>query len=291
MDFFMKPIRRYMLERILSKNMKNLISHALFISGNLLYSYIMRRINKYRIIKPVPVDVTKDYIDKIKNRFIESFKNDNMNSNIEKDFYIKDEYLKLMKDANNELEKKWKLKILIDNTPRGNVIMYYDSYKQGFSYYSDTKTIPYNILNAVAMKYVTVYHCRDFFIDDEITPDSKESPFIKIHVIDTPKKNNTNNEVYKKINSQDAPFAKLKKNKKLDKEQSNNDDKPKRIYYRNKFIYIGPVRNYIPIQKPKKENKLNGFNSNLLNNITSEAKLQNQVINYKDFKNKVLQHT
>jgi len=67
MDFFMKPIRQYMLERILSKNMKNLISHALFISGNILYSYIMKRINKYRIIKPVPVDVTKDYIDKVKN--------------------------------------------------------------------------------------------------------------------------------------------------------------------------------------------------------------------------------
>ena len=66
----------------------------------------------------------------------------------------------------------------------------------------------------------------------------------------------------------------------------NKDDKPKRVYYRNKFICVGPVRNYSPIQTPKKINKLNGFNSNLLNNITSETKLQKQVMNYKDFKNK-----
>jgi hypothetical protein len=283
MDFFIKPIRHYILQRIVSKNINNVIKPVLFIGGNILYSYVMRRINEYNKIKPIHiVDITKEYIDKLKNQFIEGFKNSNdMNSNIEKEFYIKEDYSNLMRDANNELEKKWKLKTLIENTPRGNVIMYYDPYKQGFSYYSDVKTIPYNILNSVAMKYVTVYHCRDFFIDDEITPENKESPFIKIHVIETPKKNNTKNDVYKQINSRDAPFAKLKKHQKI-----NKDDKPKRVYYRNKFICVGPVRNYSPIQTPKKINKLNGFNSNLLNNITSETKLQKQVMNYKDFKNK-----
>ena len=288
MNFFIKPIQQYMIGRILSKNMNNIVKPLLFIGGNLLYSYGIRHMNQYIKIKPIPIDITKEYVDKLKTKFIEGFNNNNdMNSNIEQEFYSKEEYSNLMKDANNKLEQKWKLKILFENTPQGNVIMWYDSYKQGFSYYSDTKTIPYNILNAVAMKYVTIYQCRDFFMDDEITPENKESPFIKIHVMETPKKKNPKNDgIYKKINSSDAPFAKLKKNQKIEKDKSNNDDIPKRIYNRNKFICIGPVRNYSPIQKPKKENRLNGFNSNLLNNVTSETKLQTQVMNYKDFKNK-----
>ena len=276
-----------MFETILSKSSNHMIKPFLFVGGNLLYSYMMRRINESRKIKPISIDITKEYIDKINKKFINNFKDNNINSNIEKDFYIKEEYSKLMQDPDNELEKKWKLKILIENTPRGNIIMYYDSYKQGFSYYSDTKVIPYNILNAVAMKYVNVYKCGDFFIDDEVTPENQESPFIKIHMIETPNKNKTNSDIYKKINSQDAPFAKLKKNQKPKTNESTKDEKPTRVYHRNKFIFIGPVRNYTPIQKPKKENKLNGFNTNLLDNITSETKVQKQLMNYKDFKNNI----
>ena len=47
--------------------------------------------------------------------------------------------------------------------------MFYDPYKLGFSYYSDTNGIPYFILNAVAMKYIYTFRCLDFFVDNKLT--------------------------------------------------------------------------------------------------------------------------
>ena len=38
------------------------------------------------------------------------------------------------------------------------------------------------------------------------------------------------------------------------------------------------------LKRIKKENKLNGFKTNLLSGVVSESKLQNEVMNYKDFK-------
>jgi len=287
MNFFIASFRDHLLESMFKKNINKIIKPIAFIGGNLLWSYLMKRLNKY--LKPIKVsiDTTKLYIDNSKEKFIETFDkvtNEDININIEKEFYLKDDYTNIMKQADNHLEKGWKTKVLIENTPKGNIIMFYDSYKQGFSYYTDINPLPYNILNSVAMKYVTIYKCRDFFVDDEITPENKESPFIEIHMVDKPKKKGEDSN---KLNLKDAPFARLKnyKSKKVEtKDKDGNDKKPERVYYRNKFICMGTIRNYSITQKIKKENKLNGFHSNLLNNISSEAKLQKEVMNYKDFK-------
>ena len=56
----------------------------------------------------------------------------------------------------------------------------------GSSYYSDQNIVSYDILNAVAMKYVTIFRCRDFFIDETIRKIS--SPFIKLYFTDEPNK-------------------------------------------------------------------------------------------------------
>ena len=105
-----------------------------------------------------------------------------MNKNVEKIFYDKKQLVEILVQQNNELEKIWKSRILIEKSPRGNIIMYYDAYKQGFAYYSDTNGIPYNILNAVAMRYVINFQCRDFFMDNEYVDEQKESPLIKIYL-------------------------------------------------------------------------------------------------------------
>lgn len=289
MNFFMKPIRDYVIKHmILSTNIMNLIKPIAFIGGNMFWGHILKRINQYnKVIIPSKVDITKEYNSKHIKEFLETYKqpNSDMNSNIDEVFYSKDEYTKTMRDANNELEKKWKQKTLIEQTPKGNIIMFYDSYKQGFSYYSDLQPIPYAILNAVAMKYVRIYRCRDFFVDDETTPEKEPSSFIQIHMVEKKKtkdadKNNSDKLVFK-----DAPFAKLKNYKQLNKTTTGTkSDKPERVFYRNKFISLGPVRNYSIIQPIKKENKLNGFKTNLLSGVVSESKLQNKVMNYKDFK-------
>ena len=292
MDFFMKPMREYMIQRmVLSTNIMNLIKPIAFIGGNMIWKHVLKRINQYnKITVPPPIDITKEYNSKHTNAFLETYKqsNSDMNSNIDQVFYSKEDYTKTMRDINNELEIKWKQKTLIEQTPKGNIIMFYDPYKQGFSYYSDSQPIPYAILNAVAMKYVRIYRCRDFFIDDETTPEKEPSPFIQIHMVEKKKTKDANKNNSDKLIFKDAPFAKLKnykKEKQLNKTNTETkSDKPERVFYRNKFISLGPIRNYTIIQSIKKENKLNGFKTNLLSGVVSESKLQNEVMNYKDFK-------
>ena len=56
--------------------------------------------------------------------------------------------------------------ILMENTPLGNVVMYYDSKRSTFVYYSDT-TIPYRYLEVVSKKYVINNNCKKIYVDME----------------------------------------------------------------------------------------------------------------------------
>ena len=261
-----------------------ILSSVLYVGGNMLFSYFMK---KYMRLKQQPepvIDVTQEYMNKAKKSFINTFNQDNtgMNANIEREFYVIEDYIDVMKDTNNKLEQIWKLRTLIECTPKSNIIMYYDPYKQGFSYYADIQPISYDILNAVAMKYVTIFRCRDFFVDNEVTEDHTNSQFIQIHMTEKPKKKEGDSN----STTIDGPFVKLKKNNKINTNNDDKDNNTKRnkIYHRNKFIYIGRFRNYSILIKPKIQNKSNGFHSSLLNNLSTETQLQNEVMSYKSFK-------
>ena len=164
--------------------------------------------------KPIKkTDPTIEFYNSRKKRY-ESFlldtNKDRKNQNIHLIFYDKDAFQELMKQEKNFAELEWKRRILIDNTPRGNIIMYYDPYKQGFAYYSDVNGIPYFILNAVAMKYVINFSCLDFFIDNKIV-EEYSSPFISIYFSEDKKKDDcTKNSKKVNINLNDGPFAKFK---------------------------------------------------------------------------------
>ena len=250
--------------------------------------------------KAIVFDPVSSYIEKNKKKLLNRFTkpgefhtelSNNMNSNIEKVFYNKKDLLETLVDQNNELEKIWRSRVLFENTPRGNIIMYYDAFKQGFAYHSDINGIPYNILNAVAMKYVVLYHCRDLFIDNEYLENEKESPLIKLYLEQEKenKKENTDKIAVKKLD--DSAFAKLKNYKKTDinedkntKDKSEEIKKPEKEYNRNIFINLGKICNFKILQKPEKKSKLNGFYSKLLDGVTSEGELQNQVMNYSKYK-------
>lgn len=60
--------------------------------------------------------------------------------------------------------EKLKNNILFENTPNGNLIMFYDSSKKVFEYYSD-KSIPYRFLNSAARKYVVQFHCKNIYLE------------------------------------------------------------------------------------------------------------------------------
>lgn len=190
------------------------------------------------------------YIDKYKSKFELSYKKDKFNQNIEQAFYNKEKYNQIIETKDNILEQSWKKRILFETTPNGNVIMFYDAYKLSFSYYSDCN-IPYNILNAVAMKYVLTYFCRDFFIDKSLIPLKHTSPFLHVHEID--KKNTTVTKP--KIDVTKGPFAKFKKytkdNKEKPKEVNTKEENTKEVknYVKNKFISLGKVYDFSFITK------------------------------------------
>ena len=258
------------------------------------------------------LDTDNKYIEPIKKRFLKIFenfdkstdiklfeKNSIYNSNIESAFYNKSEIHEIMQTSNNELEKIWQTRILFENTPRGNVILFYDAFKQGFSYYCDQKTISYDLLNAAAMKYVSIYRCLHFFIDETIIPDKYKSPFIKLYFAEEIKNTlvhkNANTFAHMRNYGKENPNAKKTLPNKsntlstmfltqlLPKEQQNVPPEPDNI--KNKFMYLGKINNFKVLQSlPKKRKVLAKFKSPLLENIKLDSSVQRETMSFKDFK-------
>lgn len=83
---------------------------------------------------------------------------------IKYDDKYKNEYLKLDFRQLTTFEKdNLKNNFVMETTPLGNVIMYYNIDKHGFVYYSDS-AIPYRFLETVARKYITTFKCKDITI-------------------------------------------------------------------------------------------------------------------------------
>jgi len=152
--------------------------------------------------------------------------------------------------------------------------MYYDVYKGGFAYYADQNCIPYSILNAMAMKYVVVYFCRDFFVDDSIIklPSGLADSPIDPVVLKKPSNKPSNEHM-----------AKFKNYKTIDKEKDKDNGKGQQVksIVRNKFISLGKPYNLPIIQKTSKIPKLDmaGSVPSKYDAIFSKPKLS-----YKDFK-------
>lgn len=193
------------------------------------------------------------------------------NENIDPIFYQQKDYNEYMKSQNNTIESLWKSRILMDYNPRGNIIMFYDPYKMGFSYYCDQTVVPYEILNAVAMKYVMTYHCYDFFLDELIV--TEKNP-LKIHYLED-QKDKSNNKVLK-----DDSFVKLKKKIEISSDSTTKNEESKKeisSVMKNKFIYLGNIRNFKMIQPIKKPRGIQPFQSSLLNGLNNQ-------ISYAEFK-------
>ncbi len=95
------------------------------------------------------------------------------NANIDPILYDFEERKKIFIDPGNVYEKQWKSRALYESTPRGNVLMHYNPFTLSFSYYSDEQNIPYSILKKLAVKYVVMFRCKDFYIDPDNYPANK----------------------------------------------------------------------------------------------------------------------
>ena len=144
----------------------------------------------------------------------------------------------------------------------------------------------YTLLNAVAMKYVRIFCCRDLFIDDNITPKDYPSPFIKLEEIqekEEEERKNENNSKNKTIRN--GPFIKIKK--KIESITNEELEKPKQdqhLYNVNKFIYMGKISNFSFLQKIHKK-KVIPCNQNQFQNIfDDEHEIQKEILSYSEYR-------
>lgn len=215
----------------------------------------------------------EEYADKYRTAFLRTFEEEKeedeaekWNSNIDNVLRDKEALAEIVKDADNEMERKWKRAILIENTPRGNVFMFYDIYKQAFSYYCDQAVMPYDIMNAVAMKYVMMFRCRDFFMDSGVIPKKREDE-------NTSKESEpSSSQPIVKKKEENQPFVKFKSYNTATKKVVEKTAE-KTI---NRFLHLGGVRNWQPITVAKKHNPLNGFKTDMVPN--------NQKLSYAEYK-------
>ena len=225
------------------------------------------------------------------------------NQNIDVFFYDKVKYKAIFENVENDYEAIWKRKILYMTTPMGNIAMYYDPYKLGFSYYSDQSYIKYDILNAVAMKYVIIFRCFDFFMDERIT--KIPSPLIKIHLIEEKKidASKPNYNAIQVAKTDKSPFVKFRKpivstilqnnkgttvsTKKENSTFLSREPLPpilEKNFNRNKFIYLGKMHNcqfIIPVPKLKKQ--FVNYKSDLLDGLEKNASVQSECLSYRDY--------
>lgn len=253
-----------------------------------VYRVILKRSNQIEPPSVLKTETIK-YYETAKTKLLNTYNSDTYNAdeNIDVLFYDKTQYASEMEIHNNEQERIWKRRVLMDSTPRGNLIMYYDPYKLGFAYYSDTY-LPYHILNAAAMKYVVMYRCRDFFVDELIIPETHPSKIGKMYFVEKDAKKESHNSANTAANTvanssvnssanssvNSAVFAQLKNYNKpsgrVSTETSKTTDsktevKPEKI--KNVFVNLGKIANYSIIQKTPKTFATNGFRTGLLPDV------------------------
>jgi len=230
-------------------------------------------------IKPkTDAQLQKEYCNQKRATFKRFLNNPNRNDSIDPLFYNKTSYELYMQDQNTHIEKKWKSRILLETTPRGNVLMYYDAYKMGFAYFFDQTSMSHEILNACAMKYVQTFRCSDFFVDEiellQLETIETKNATIENEITELVKKNN---------NLMNWHYTPLKLTHAVSKSLKNKNEN-----IRNKFMYLGKISNgnCLLLQAPEKKKNSLLFKSSLLENMGSE---QNR-LSYRDFKQKNSNH-
>jgi hypothetical protein len=239
-----------------------------YIIAQLILNYIyfivqyIRTFNAPPLQKPVEIAYVETQYDKSCKKYAEFYGKESAdeNSNIDPVLYDFVKRKEVFANADNDFEKQWKSRILMENTPRGNVMMYFNPYLLSYHYYSDEQIIPYKILEQVATKYVVMYRCKDFFIDVEKRPGNKILEVLQKEEDSLKSKKMKVNDITKCVNihsdSKDV-FAALKDyrieatkptdNAKLTEPIKKKVEEPK---FSNKFVRIGKMCEFNITQKP-----------------------------------------
>jgi hypothetical protein len=183
-----------------------------------------------------------------------------------------EQFLLLSKNSLDNLKNSF----VMETTPNGNVLMFWDNDRSSFTYYSDT-SIPYRYLEVVARKYVIMNNCREIYyiMEEQLKPLKKEeiikeeekeekTVFAKLKSYNQSSIMNTKNIPSKKQNlSTHLPRIQINQ-----KEENKNEILLKENA--NRYSYEGKLINFSFLKKPKKR-----INENI--SFSEFKKIQNSI--------------
>jgi len=162
--------------------------------------------------------------------------------------------------------------VVYESTPKGNVVMRFNSEDEVFEYWSDSTQLVYKELDVVARKYVNLFCCKDVYIDRQAKQTEK---FHKERIKYLKEKNG---EVEEEEEDEDADlFVKTKGEKAKEAENNYVDDRG--IIDLNKLL---SVENANRFKRLGKFNEFSGWNVNK-NSLKLKKEIPN--ISFSSFKN------
>ena len=226
---------------------------------------------EYIIVKDdTSVDETKE--EKIKKILDDNYILNEQLLRLKNDKYKNEEVTKAKSMAYeyivNERLDKLKNNFIIEKTPLGNVLMFYNNKRESFEYYSDC-TIPYRYLEPVGRKYVKTFNCRPIFVDmEEELKEYERKIAIQLKKQEEDKK--LEEEKRLEISKKNGEELKQKKDV-FTKFKSYNKDANGRV------VTAAPPKNSIPSNNPLTENKKNEpiILKERTNRYTHEGKFSN----------------
>jgi len=248
--------------------LKNLSLRVFFFVSNTAKQLLNKQSPPKQVALHTPIEPVFEELYKKDINLFKTMVDKDANANIESSLYDYKIRKTLFEEENNQTEKQWRTRLLFETTYRGNIIMYYDAFRMSFCYYSDEQIVPYVALQHAAMRYVTRFRCRNFFIDMDTFPENpiievlkKEDETLKSKTKETPIEN-------KQKQNNNPVFAKLKNYREVGSKDNNKPKHP----FSNKFVRIGKMCEFNILQKPpsKKIEAINSllFSDNPLTSVT-----------------------
>jgi hypothetical protein len=184
----------------------------------------------------------------------------------------------------DEQLKKFKKKYVIEHTPLGNVLLFYNHDKLAFEYYSDL-TIPYRYLETVARKYVLTYNYRPLYIDMEEELKEYER---KLENKEAKEKLKTTSQTVSGVKTKDV-FAKFKSyNKEAGTGRVNTAPPPKNSIPQARLVNVNSNNNNDKILLKENANRYSYqgkfVNFNILQKIDKKAIDKKYTLTFADFK-------
>jgi hypothetical protein len=175
------------------------------------------------------------------------------------------------REANKDMElteeqrKQLHLSTVVEETPRGKVVMFYDNSTESFWWFADSKDVPYKYLEAVCRRYVTVYDCVSLYNG---TIDELKRVIEERKAANEEDANNKEN----KAEEEESVFANLKTYNK----RTGHDNEAIILDNTNRYSYRGKLEDWEELQKERERTLIPQDNPNEKLDFSAFKKMQEQ---------------